>query len=93
VKFLPYVVRYLLILALGFSFFLMGVGFLFNDTGASTFAILKVFWWMIPIILFFVINEYLIKNGLLRSLKSFCIYGIFVVGIVSVGTVLVVTFL
>lgn len=80
-KILPYVVRYLLILFLGFSIFLMGVGFLFNDSGASAFAILKVFWWMIPIILFFVINEYLIKKGLLRSLKSLCIYGIFVIGI------------
>jgi hypothetical protein len=81
VRFLPYVVRYLLILALGFSFFLMGVGFLFNDSGASTFAILKVFWWMIPIILFFGINEYLMKRGLLRSLKSLSIYGICVLGI------------
>lgn len=81
VKFLPYAVRYLLILALGFSLFLMGVGFLFNDTGASTFAILKVFWWMIPIILFFGINEYLMKRGSLRSLKSLSIYCICVVGI------------
>lgn len=80
-RFLPYVVRYLLLLSLGFSIFLLGVGFLFNDSRASAFAILKVFWWMIPIILFFVINEYLIKKGVLRSVKNFCIYGIFVVGI------------
>jgi hypothetical protein len=90
VKFLPYVVRYLFILSLGFSIFLMGVGFLFNDSGASAFAIIKVFWWMIPIILFFIINEYLMKKGLLRSLKSFCIYGIFVLG---VGVFIITRFL
>jgi hypothetical protein len=81
VTLLPYVVRYLIILLLVFSFFLMGVGFLFNDTGASAITILKVFWWIIPIILFFGINEYLIKRGVLRSLNRLCIYGICVLGI------------
>jgi hypothetical protein len=81
VRFLPYVVRYLFILLLVFSFFLLGVGFLFNDTGASAITILKVFWWIIPIILFFGINEYLIKRGVLSSLNSLCIYGICVLGI------------
>jgi hypothetical protein len=54
---------------------------MFNDTGASAITILKVFWWIIPIILFFGINEYLIKRGALRSLNSLCIYGICVLGI------------
>lgn len=89
-KFLPYVVRYLFILSLGFSFFLMGVGFLFNDSGASAFAILKVFRWIIPIILFFGINEYLMKRGVLRSLNSLCIYGICVFGI---GILIITCFL
>lgn len=68
----------------------MGVGFLFNDSGATAFAILKVFWWIIPIILFFGINEYLIKRGGLRSLNSFCIYVICVLGI---GILIITRFL
>ncbi|PAE40354.1 hypothetical protein [Bacillus sp. 7884-1] len=89
-KFLPYFVRYLLILSLGFSLFLMGVGFLFNDSGATAFAILKVFWWIIPIIFFFGINEYLIKRGGLRSLNSLFIYVICVLGI---GILIITRFL
>ncbi|MFJ5761160.1 hypothetical protein ACIQAA_19050 [Neobacillus sp. NPDC093182] len=89
-RFLPYFVRYLLILSLGFSFFLLGVGFIFNDSGASAFAILKVVWWIIPIILFFGINEYLMKRGVLRSLNSLCIYGICVLGI---GILIITCFL
>jgi ABC-type polysaccharide/polyol phosphate export permease len=80
-KFLPYIVRYLFILALGFSFFLLGVAFLFNDTGASTFSLLKVFWWIIPIIFAFGINEYLLKKGLLRSVNGLRKYGLSVLGI------------
>ncbi|MFP7296748.1 hypothetical protein [Neobacillus niacini] len=89
-KYLPYVVRYLFILSLGFSFFLMGVGFLFNDTGASAVTILKVFWWIIPIILFFGINEYLMKRGVLRSLNNLRIYGISLLGI---GILIITCFL
>ena len=89
-KFLPYVVRYLFILSLGFSFLLMGVGFLFNDTGASAFTILKVFWWIIPIILSFAINEYLMKRGVFRSINNLRIYGISVLGI---GILIITCFL
>lgn len=68
----------------------MGVGFLFNDTGASAVTILKVFWWIIPIILFFGINEYLMKRGVLRSLNNLRIYGISLLGI---GILIITCFL
>jgi hypothetical protein len=90
VKFLPYTVRYLFILSLLFSFFLMGVGFLFNDTGASAFTILKVFWWTIPILLFFGINEALMKRGVLLSIYNLRNYGIVVLGI---GILIITLFL